>query len=221
MNAEPRHSAAASGRHRHPILSHLEHKLAAGLLVVVPLGITLFILRFLFRLADGLLAPYIARAGSFLGQRSYLPGLGIIAGVVLIYFAGLLATNVLGHRFIGRWDRLLSRIPLVKSIYTAAKQLVEVFARKNGAGFRQAAYVEFPLDGVFALAFISNESVSATGKRYYSCFVPTAPNPTSGFVLILEENQVYPAGISIEEAMKIIVSGGFVAPDLLREAKLQ
>ncbi len=119
------------------------------------------------------------------------------------------------------WDTLLTRIPLVKSIYTSAKQFMEVFSRKGRSSFRRAVYVDFPKEGSYSLAFITNDVMTTSGKRYHTCFIPTSPNPTSGYVLILHESQVYPAAFSVEEAMKIIMSGGMVAPEFIRAEKLQ
>ncbi len=201
---------------------HLKHKMGAGLLVVIPLGITLFILRFLFNLADGVLAPYIKRIGTLIfGDIWYIPGLGMILGVVVIYCAGILATNVLGRKLVTYWDNQISRIPLVKSIYVASKQIIEVFSRRGRSSFQRAVYVDFPKEGSYSIAFITNETLTKSGKRYFTCFIPTSPNPTSGYVLFLEESQVYPAAFSVEEGMKIIMSGGMVAPEMIHADRLQ
>lgn len=206
----------------HRLLTHLRKKLAAGLLLVIPLGITLFILRFLFNLADGVLAPLIRRvAAFFFGEGFYIPGLGMITGLIVVYLFGILATNVFGRQIVSYWDRLLTRIPLVKTIYVSSKQLMEVLSRRGRSSFRQAVYVDFPKEGSYSIAFITNETVAASGKRYYTCFIPTSPNPTSGYVLILAENQVYPASFSVEEAMKVIMSGGMVAPEVIHTEQLQ
>lgn len=204
------------------IVNHLRKMLGTGLLVVIPVGITLFILRFLFNVADGVLAPSIRETVSFFfGERSYIPGLGMIAGLLVIYLAGLLATNVFGRRLVDYWDHLLSRIPVVKSIYTSSKQIINVFSHGGRNSFRRAVYVEFPLEGCFSIAFITNSVVSASGKHYHTVFIPTSPNPTSGYVLLLEESKVYPTAFGVEEAMKIIMSGGMVTPEVIRAEKLQ
>jgi uncharacterized membrane protein len=211
--------------HRNPgrwFLIHLKNKLGAGLLVVIPVGITIFILRFLFNLADGMLGHYIrVIAGWLFGPGAYIPGLGMIAGLLVVYVAGVLATNVLGKRMVVWWDNLFSRIPFVKSIYLSSKQIMEVFSKKGRGSFRQAVYVDFPRTGSYSIAFITNEVMSKSGKRYFTAFIPTSPNPTSGYVLILHESQVYPTYFSVEEAMKIIMSGGMVAPEIIQAEKLQ
>lgn len=204
------------------LLKHLKKKFGTGLLVVIPLGITLFILRFLFNLADGVLAPAIQRtAHFFFGEGHYIPGLGMIAGVLVIYIAGVVATNMFGRRLVDYWEGLLSRIPIVKSIYTSSKQILHVFSAGKEGNFRRAVYVQFPMENSYSLAFVTNTVRTESGKRYHTVFIPTSPNPTSGYVLILEENKVYPAAFGVEEAMKIIMSGGMVAPDIIRAEKLQ
>ncbi len=204
------------------LVNHFRKMLAAGLLVVIPIGITIFILRFLFSLADGVLAPYIRNTFAFFfGEGRYVPGMGMIAGFIVIYLAGLVASNVFGSRLFGVWDRLLSRIPLVKSIYTSTKQVMQVFSAGGKGAFRKAVYVEFPKEGCFSIAFITNSVQAESGKRYHTLFIPTSPNPTSGYVLILEEDKVFPAAFGVEEAMKIIVSGGMVTPDVIRSERLQ
>jgi uncharacterized membrane protein len=201
---------------------HLKTKLGTGLLVVIPIGITIFILRFLFGVADGVLAPLIRRTVTFFfGEKSYIPGFGMIAGLLVVYAAGLLATNVLGRRLVDTWDALLSRIPLVKSIYLSSKQITQVFSAGGRDAFRRAVYVEFPKEGSYSIAFVTNNVRTASGKNYYTVFIPTSPNPTSGYVLFLEEHRVYPTAFGVEEAMKIIMSGGMVAPDVIRAEKLQ
>ncbi len=196
--------------------------MGAGLLVAIPLGITLFILRFLFHLADGILAPYIRFFQRLLfGQAFYLPGLGVIFGVIFVYLAGVVASNVLGGYFVRRWNLLLARIPLVKTIYFAAHQVVEIMTRGRGSSVRRAVLVQFPETDSFAFAYVTNESITTSGRRYFTCFVPTAPNPTSGYVLFLNESEIFTTGMSEEETVKIIMSLGVVVPEVLYAERLQ
>lgn len=204
------------------LVLHLKRTLVAGLLVVIPLGLTLFILRFLFEMADGILAPFISRGlDHFLSSRSYLPGLGMIAGLIVIYVTGLIAGNFFGRKLVGIWETLLSKIPLVKSIYISSKQLTQVLSQGGKNSFRKAVYVEFPLEGSYSLGFVTNTVPAASGKTYHTVFVPTSPNPTSGYVLFLEDHRIYPASFNVEEGMKIIMSGGMVSPDMIRAERLQ
>ena len=211
-----------SFKHWSWMINHLKNKLMAGLLVIIPIGITLFILRFLFDVADGVLAPWLRQGASrLLGEEVYIPGLGMATGLVVLYFTGVLVSNVLGKSILNALDSLSLRIPLVKSVYSFSKQVMQFFSRGGQEAFRRAVYVEFPLEGSYSIAFVTNTVYAESGKKYYTCFIPTSPNPTSGYVLILDEDRVFPTAFGVEEAMKIIMSGGMVAPDKIRAEKLQ
>ena len=192
------------------IVRHLKGKFITGLFVVVPLGITLFILKFLFNFADGILGSYLDSIFSaFVVHREYhIPGLGMVTGAVVIYLSGVLATNVMGTRILRWWDDVLSRIPLVKSIYNSSKQLTQVF-KEGKTSYRKAVFVEWPRVGVRAVGFITAE-VERDGEKLVVVYVPTMPNPTSGFALFFHECDVHDSGMSVEEAVKFVVSGGAV-----------
>jgi uncharacterized membrane protein len=191
------------------LVRHLKGKFITGLFVVVPLGITIFILKFLFNFADGILGSYLDYIFSFFIHQDYhIPGLGMLTGFVVIYLSGVLATNVMGTRIIRWWDELLSRIPLVKSIYNSSKQLTQVF-KEGKASYRRAVFVEWPRVGVRAVGFVTAEVVR-DGERLVVVYVPTMPNPTSGFALFFREDDVHESGMTVEEAVKFVVSGGAV-----------
>jgi uncharacterized membrane protein len=188
---------------------HLKGKFITGLFVVIPLGITIFILKFLFNFADGILGSYLDSIFSALVHREYhMPGLGMVTGIVVIYLSGVLATNVMGTRIIKWWDELLSRIPLVKSIYSSSKQLTQVF-KEGKTSYRRAVFVEWPRVGVLAVGFVTAEVVRH-GEKLVVVYVPTMPNPTSGFALFFHESDVHECGMTVEEAVKFVVSGGAV-----------
>lgn len=204
------------------LVNHLKNKLVAGLLVIIPIGITLFILRFLFDMADGVLAPWLRQGASrVFGEEIYIPGLGMVAGLLFLYLTGVLVSNVLGKAILSGLDSLSMRIPVVKSVYSFSKQVMQIFSRSGQETFRRAVYVEFPLPGTYSIAFVTNTILAESGKRYVSCFIPTSPNPTSGYVLILPEERAFAAAFGVEEAMKMIMSGGVVAPDKIRAEHLQ
>ena len=191
------------------IVNHLKGKFLAGLFVVIPVGITIFILKFLFNFTDGILSSYLDRLFSLTTHQDlHIPGLGIITGAAVIYLAGLLATNILGKQLLRVGDELLSRIPLVKSIYSSSKQLTKVF-REGKTSYRRAVFVEWPRPGVRAIGFVTAE-VERDGERLVVVYVPTMPNPTSGFALFFREEDVTDSGMSVEEALKFVVSGGAI-----------
>ena len=190
-------------------IRHLKGKFITGLFVVVPVGITLFILKFLFNFADGILGSYLDSIFTVFMDREYhIPGLGMLTGVIVIYLSGILATNVMGTRILRWWDELLSRIPLVKSIYNSSKQLTQVF-KEGKTSYRRAVFVEWPRVGVRAVGFVTAE-VERDGEKLVVVYVPTMPNPTSGFALFFPESAVFDCGMTVEEAVKFVVSGGAV-----------
>lgn len=206
---------------KHGLAHHLKTSLVAGLLVVIPVGITIFILKFLFNLADGFLGPLIAKLiPLFFADRQSFPGLGVIAGLLVIYCTGVLTANFFGRRLLTITEDLLCRIPLVKSIYSSSKQVTKVFST-SGKDERRAVFVEYPCSGSYAIGFQTASIKSMENAPYSSVFVPTAPNPTSGFILYVSADKVYPAPFGVEEAMKIIVSGGVVAPELINVSRTQ
>ena len=134
----------------------------------------------------------------------------MITAAVVVYLAGLVATNVLGRRLLKLSDDLMTRIPLVKSIYSSSKQLIKVF-REGGNSYRRAVFVEWPRPGVRAIGFVTAE-VEREGEQFVVVYIPTMPNPTSGFALWFRECEVYDSGMTIEDAVKFVVSGGVVLP---------
>jgi uncharacterized membrane protein len=191
------------------ILRHLRRTFTKGLFVVIPLGITIFILKFLFNFVDGILGPHLAMLYSSITHHpGYIPGLGMLTGVIVIYLAGLAAGNILGNSFFHWADGMLARIPVVKSVYTSSKQLTEVF-REGRSAYSRAVFVEWPRKGVRAIGFVTAEVIH-DGELYIVVYVPTMPNPTSGFALYFRPEEVYDCGMSVEDAVKFVVSGGVV-----------
>lgn len=194
------------------VAKHLKGTFIAGIFIVIPFGITIFILKFLFNFADGILGSYLDRLIEFYGRGSgHIPGIGMITGAVVIYLTGLIATNVLGNRLLKFGDDLMARIPLVKSIYSSSKQLIKVF-KEGGASYRRAVFVEWPRPGVRAVGFVTAE-VERDGEQLVVVYIPTMPNPTSGFALWFRECDVYESGMTVEDAIKFVVSGGVVIPE--------
>ncbi len=191
------------------IVDHVRKRFVTGLFILIPLGITLFILKFLFNVADGILGPYLAKLFIAVTRRdTYVPGMGMVTGAIVIYLTGLLATNVMGTQILKWWDGLLSKIPLVKSIYTSSKQLTKVFS-EGKTSYRRAVFVEWPRKGVRAVGFVTAE-VERGGEKLVVVYVPTMPNPTSGFALFFREDEVVECGMTVEEAVKFVVSSGVV-----------
>ncbi len=197
-------------------LKHLRTKIFAGILVVLPLGITLLVLNFVFNTLDSILAPLMPDINISLFHRAFhLPGVGIISFFLLLYLIGLVTTNVLGRKLITWGDRLFTTIPVVKNIYTSSKQLTDAFSATRKGSFRQAVFVEFPQEGNFVLGFVTNELTDLERQTKVTVFVPTAFVPPQGFLLFLPKEKTLPSQLTVEEAIKAIMSVGIVTPPTL------
>jgi len=177
-----------------------------GLLVILPVWATYYVLSALLSVIDGILADVPAH---FLGQR--IPGLGIITLVLVVVLVGMFFTNYLGRRIVRISDELLHKVPLVRGVYFTVKQVMETFSLKHQ--FHGVALVEYPRKGCYSIGFITGEAAGehlGLGGRFLTVFVPTTPNPTAGFLLILPEAEIRKLTMSVEEGMKFIISLGLV-----------
>jgi uncharacterized membrane protein len=195
---------------------HLRTKIFTGILVILPLGITFLVLKFVFNTLDSILDPVIPDITISLFHRVFhLPGVGIIAFFFLLYLIGLITTNVLGRKLIHWGDRLFATIPVVKNIYTSSKQLTDAFSATRKGSFRQAVFVEFPQEGNYVLGFVTNELTDRAQQKKVTVFVPTAFVPPQGFLLFLPKERVLPSQLTVEDAIKAIMSVGIVTPQTL------
>ena len=186
----------------------IRSRFVAGLLVVAPLWLTYVALRFFFKTLDGFFAPLIKRSFGF-----SVPGLGFILLVVFIYLIGMITSNILGRSLFHFWEAILHRIPFVKNIYRGAKQLIHTISLSKSTAFKRVVLVEYPRNGLLALGFVTNSVLDETnGKRSVIVFIPHTPNPTSGMFEIVPENEVVETGLTVEEGIKMVISGGLVTP---------
>lgn len=186
-----------------------------GLLIWVPLGITVWVLDALIGAMDQslLLLPESWRPEAWLGFR--LPGLGVLLTAVVIFLTGLLAANLIGQRLLRFWEGLLNRIPVVKSIYGSVKQVSDTLLSGTGHAFRKVLLVHYPHPEAWSLAFQTNvpdEVATVMGDDYLAVFIPTAPSPVNGFYFYVRRDEVIELDISVDTALKYIVSMGVVAP---------
>jgi uncharacterized membrane protein len=188
----------------------LRNYLIAGLLVILPLAVTFYVFRALFRFLDSLLAPIF----SFFGL--VIPGLGLVSGVILILVVGAMASNVIGRRVVHAFDRLILRIPFARTIYSATKQLGDSILQQNRAAFKEAVLMEWPREGLYTIGFVTGETrgeaQAKTKERVVNVFVVTTPNPTTGFLCLVPESQIIPLDMTVEDALKLVVSAGIVVP---------
>ena len=187
-----------------------------GLLVLVPLFITVWVISGLVGMMDQslLLLPETWRPKAQLGLE--IPGMGAILTLLIIFVTGVIATNFFGKRLILVWEALLARVPVVKSIYASVKQVSDTLFSDSGNAFRQAVLVQFPRPGVWTIAFVTGKPGGDVANHlsgdYLSIYVPTTPNPTGGYFLMLPRADVVELDMSVDEALKYIISMGVVAP---------
>ncbi len=183
---------------------------ATGLLVILPTVLTVFVLWKLFVFVDSI-RPFIAR---FIGYD--IPGLGVIVTIAVIFLVGMLTANVLGKRVVGWGDSIVGRIPLVRFIYLGIKQLLEALSLGRKNLFREVVLVEYPRKGIYTLGFVSaecrGEIQEATKEELVNVFIFTTPNPTSGMLIMAPKKDVIPLRMSVEEGLKLVISGGIIAP---------
>jgi uncharacterized membrane protein len=187
-----------------------------GLLVWVPLGITLWVISTLVGTMDRLvlLLPRGSRPIDLIGFQ--LPGFGVVLALVIVLGTGLLAANILGAKLVKFWEDLLQRIPVVKSIYGSVKQVSDTVLSDSGQAFRKALLVQYPLADTWTVAFMTGTPATEIEERldgeFVSVYVPTTPNPTSGFFLVVRKSDTIELEMSVDEALKYVISMGVVAP---------
>lgn len=189
----------------------------AGLLLWLPVIATIFIIKFLVDLIDKSLSflPAAYRPDEILGF--HIPGLGVIFTLACILVTGLLVTNFLGDRLVNLWERVVNRIPLVRSVYSAIKQVVHTLFNQSGESFRKVLLVEYPRVGMWTIGFQTGSGVSqieqTVGEELVTVFIPTTPIPTSGYIVLLPRQAVKELDISVDEALRMVISLGVVAPN--------
>ncbi len=197
-------------------MKYLRRYLVAGLLVWIPLGVTIFILKVLIGLMDKtlLLIPEQYRPEEWLGFT--IPGLGLILTLLVLLVTGVLAANIVGRSMVGLWESLLDRIPVVRSVYSAVKNFTEIVFSGSGQSFKKVLLIEYPRKGIYSLAFQTatnlGEVQGRMGEQMVCTFVPTTPNPTSGYIIIVPKKDIIELDMEIDEALKMIISLGVVVP---------
>ncbi|MCK6422404.1 MAG: DUF502 domain-containing protein [Aquabacterium sp.] len=198
--------------------------LIAGLLVWMPLAVTLWVLLWLLGVMDGMFLWLLSisekvlplGAGDIIEQLRRIPGMGVVVMVAALVGTGVFVANIFGQWWLRQWDRLLHRIPIVKSIYSSVKQVSDTLFSSNGNAFREAVLVQFPHAGAWTIAFVtgrpSGEVAGHLATEHVSLYVPTTPNPTSGYFLLVPRSSVQPLKMSVDEALKYIISMGVVSP---------
>jgi uncharacterized membrane protein len=205
-------------------MGRVKRWIVAGLLVWVPLGVTFLVVKFLINLTDRtlLLLPEAYQPENLFGFN--IPGLGVALTILGVIITGMIFANLFGRRVVRAWEDLLARIPLVRSVYSSVKQITETLFSSSGKSFRQVVMVEYPRRDLWTLAFVTGDTAKMfdelAGQDLVNIYVPTTPNPTSGFFLMAPKTDIIPLDISVEVGLKLILSTGVVVPDQIRDKAL-
>jgi uncharacterized membrane protein len=194
------------------VRASLRRYFLTGLLVITPIWGTVLILKTLFVTVDSILGKALAEVM----PRYYVPGFGIAALVLLIFATGLFAANFIGRQVVKLWEEFLHRVPVVRGIYSTLKSMTDILSFKEKDRYNRVVLIQFPKNGHYCFAFVTGmtqgEIQEVSTEPLLNVYVPTSPNPTSGYFLLVPEKEVIPLDISVEEAMKLIVSGGLYSP---------
>jgi uncharacterized membrane protein len=182
-----------------------------GLLTILPLAVTIYVFYIIFNFLDNLVGDLIEVIFSY-----RVPGIGFVAGLVLILLIGFIASNIIGNRLINFFDRLFQRVPISRGIYTSAKQIIDAFTVQGKNAFQKVVLVEYPRKGLYVIGFVTGQSKGEiqekTAEETLNIFIPTTPNPTSGMLILAPRHEVIDLKLTVEEGMKIIISGGLFSP---------
>lgn len=201
------------------MMSYIRRYFISGLLIWLPIWITILVVRFIIELLDNtmLLLPHQLRPDTIMGV--HIPGVGLLITLGVILTTGLVVTNFLGKKIVSLGDKIVARIPLVRTIYSSVKQVIETILTPGGTSFRKVLLVEFPRVGMWSIAFQTGDSTPEVDRAsretdMISLFIPATPNPTSGFLMMVPRNQVIELDMTIEQALKFVISLGVMQPNM-------
>ncbi|MCE2510514.1 MAG: DUF502 domain-containing protein [Alphaproteobacteria bacterium] len=217
VEASPGPSPTDGGPKRHSLIGRLRNSFLAGLLVTAPIGITIYIVWIIVNFVDSRVTPLIpVKYNPETSLPINIPGLGLVIVFVTITLIGALMTGFLGRYILSAGERILARMPVVRSIYGALKQIFEAVLTHSSTAFRKVVLIEYPRRGIWVLGFITGETKgeiqNLTKETVINVFLPTTPNPTSGFLLFVPAEDVHELTMTVEEGIKMVVSGGIVTP---------
>ena len=201
------------------LLTRLRNYLISGLLFWIPLILTIIVIKFFLEFINGLVPQeYLPEA--IFNLETTIPGSGIILLFLIIFITGILVTNILGRRLVALWEKLLNRIPGFRNIYNILKKVSDTVLNTSSQSFKKAFLIQYPSKGIWVIAFQSGdyrgEAESIIGEKTINLFVPTTPNPTSGFFVLIPKKDAFELDISVEDAFKLVISAGVVTPNSVK-----
>ena len=200
-------------------MKHLRNYFISGLLFWVPLALTVIVIKFFLELINNLVPKkYLPEA--IFNLDTTIPGSGIILILIVILITGVLVTNILGRKLVALWEKILNKIPGFRNVYNVLKKVSDTVFNTSTESFRKAFLIQYPSKGIWVIAFQSGdyrgEAESIIGEEIMNLFVPTTPNPTSGFFVMMAKKDAFELDMSVEEAFKLVISAGVVTPNLVK-----
>ncbi|MFH2137276.1 MAG: DUF502 domain-containing protein [Candidatus Omnitrophota bacterium] len=194
-------------------INHFKLYVSRGLLSLIPIGLTIFTIRIIYVFIDKRVMELVDQ---YIGYR--IPGLGLLLFIVVLYFVGMITSNVLGKRMISVFDKVMTKIPLAKTAYQVGKQISDTLALPEKQIFKKAVLVDYFKPDSWVIGFVTGEiTEEESGEKLLKVFIPTVPNPTSGILVILKESQTKNPNWTVEEAMKMVISGGIIGPETIKK----
>ncbi len=200
-------------------LYKLRNNFTTGLLVLAPTAVSIWVLVQIFRLFDNILGKWYTRLFESLGyETTHFPGLGAVTLFIIVTLIGFFARQYAGRKLFAIWDKIINKVPLVNRIYLAVRQLSDSFAAGGAVIFKRPVMIQYPREGLYSIGFVTRDCeapfCNIVGKQVSSVFVPTTPNPTSGVIIFVPRDDMIPLNMTVEDAMKLIISAGVVTPDI-------
>ncbi len=213
------------------VQKNISRRMTSGMLVLVPVGVTLLVMRWLFRVGVGQLRPVVEYVASRLERWDWIAAqpdawvdfyvylLTILLLLLLLYLIGVLGQYIVGRRLIRAWESIWLRIPLARTVYGATKQVTEALSQPEGSAFKSVVVVDFPYLEAKAIGFLTGYVEDNAGRKFAKVLIPTTPNPTTGFLELIPLDRMFITDLTIEEGFRMIISGGIVSPDDLLKHK--
>ncbi len=199
--------------------------LFAGLVFAAPTALTVYLVYWMTVTIDRLVQSLFPSQTSWVQQLFLVPGVGVLLSLSVLILLGIMLQNVVGNYFVNKWEKLFSKLPLVRTIFLTIKQVIDAFFGKNAMSFREVALVEYPRKDLWALCFVTGttqgEVQEKTSDDVINVFLPTTPNPTSGFLLFVPRQDLHILDMTVEQGIKMIISAGIITPDHIRKQKVE
>jgi len=189
----------------------LRTKFLTGIFTLIPIVLTVYVFKLFLSFFDNIVGPVVNPISiRYLGFE--IPGLGLVAGIFLIFLLGLFTSNIVGRSFFNILENWVDQIPLIKTVYSTSKKILTAF-QLNQEGFEKVVFFEFPRKGAWSMGFVTGETEGKDGTKFYSIFLPTTPNPTSGWMIFLPQTDVVASNLSVEEGLQTLISAGTLVPE--------